>query len=583
MISPEIINWIKVQLTKGADQQTITENLLKQGWTQEDINIIFQSVPVFSNNPDRSTSQEISPPTAILPTETPTNNISFGKTILKILLVLLLFGLLPIIYKILERFLFISFIPSFYLISLIILLSTFFAFTLIISKKLGNIHPLFILLVSLGSGGLIFWGNMILCSLTMLIPCQQSSLFSPLAILFTIDVNGVLLFGYFFASIFIRYRKDKGYSLMIPSISLIIVFIIILVIIIFPNIRSYITQEATKNISDYQKIPDLQPTKQIDITQKQNKIPFKQSLELALAKAKEYDSGVKTSIIRLAEPGEANVYIQSGFTKIVPIPGKDTIIGETSNKNNVTVIIDGDTGQIKDSYKFAYDMGEKGIDDFSDFNYGPLEAVNLIKATEKYKRYKEKVPKDNGLIAWFKPTEKPYHWEIWTNANVNNELYQVRFFVSTQDLSIQKAILDLGKNQEIPVNNKTLPNNIDPTGGKVYYDKELNFTIKYPSSYILDHESFRDNAGQLYCSFYPSQPTDIIKETIIKENSPKITKVKVSTNNSDIKDKPYITQEAYYLITQDKFPKLEFKCFNFQEKYREIIEQMLLTIEFTDY
>ncbi len=409
----------------------------------------------------------------------PSSKNNFGKSVLKILLVLFIFGLLPIIYKILVRFLFISSIPSFYLLSLIILLSSFFSITLIISKKLGNIHPLFVLLVSIVSVAIIFYGNLVLCSIAMLIPCEKSSLFTPLAILFTVDIHGVILLGYFLGSLFIKFRKENSYNLKIPSIFLIIVTIMSVVILITPNIRSYITQEAMKKISGYQKIVDSQPAKREAITQNQNKIPFKQSLELALTKAREYDNEVKTSFVSLAMGGETDADIQAGFTKVIPIPGKDIIIYETSEKNLVKVIIDGDTGMIKDSYKFAYGLGEKGIDDFIDLNYGPIEAVNLIKATEKYKRYKEKVIKDDALVVQFKPTEKPY-WEIWTNAHIDNELYEVRFFVSTQDLSIQKAILDLGENQELPVNNNKLPPDIDPTGGNTYYNKNLNFTIKYP-------------------------------------------------------------------------------------------------------
>jgi len=361
------------------------------------------------------------------------------------------------------------------------------------------------------------------------------------------------------------------------------------VIFITPNIRSYITQEATKNISGYQKIADKTPEKQETSTKNRSKIPFKQSLELALAKAREYDSGVKTSIIRLAEPGEADYYIQAGFTKIVPIPGKDVVIGETSDKNNVTIIIDGDSGMIKDSYKFTYIGGEKGIDDFSDFNYGIFEAVNLIKTTEKYKRFKEKVPKDNVLVAWFKPTEKPYRWEIWTNAHVGNELYQVRFFVSTKDLSIIKAVLDLGKNQEVPINNNKLPADIESNGGLTFYDKNLNFTIKYPTSLVFNDDGLQDKSNKLRCGFVNHLGTEpelkILKETVIKEQNPKIVKLKVvQTNNSvnSVLNMPYINQEALYLITQDGFPQIELRCYTFQEDNRYIIEQMLLTLEFTD-
>jgi len=516
-----------------------------------------------------------------------TSKDSFGRNILKILLVIFLFGLLPIILKILDRFLFVSFIPLFYLLSRIIIFCTFFSLTLIISKKLGNIHPLFVLLISFISGSLIFLGNVFFCSIAMLIPCEQTSLFSPLAILFTIDVNSVVLLGYSFALLFIWNRKNNSFNLKIPSLFLIILITISLVVLFTPDIHSYITRQAIKNISGYQKISDSQPVKQEVNTQKQNKIPFKQSLELALAKARKYDSEVKTSSIRLAQLGEADVYIQSGFTKIVPIPGKDVVISESSDKNNVTIVIDGDSGVIKDSYKFTYSMGEKGIDDFSDFIYGPDEAVNLIKTTEKYKKFKEKAPKDNGLVVWFKPTEKPYYWEIWTNAKTNNDFYEVRFFVSTKDLSIKKAILNLGKNQETPINNNKLPVDIESNGGLTFYDKNLNFTIKYPTSLIFSDDGFQDKSNKLRCGFIDHLGTElkILKETVIKEQNPKIVKLKVipaSNSTNSVLNMPYINQEALYLITQEGFPQIELRCYTFQEDYRYIIEQMLLTLEFTD-
>jgi hypothetical protein len=463
----------------------------------------------------------------------------------------------------------------------------FFSTTLIISKKLGNIHPFLMLLVSVASITVIFYLNLALCSLAMLIPCERSSLFTPFAILFMVDINGIAFLSYFLGSMFVKHYKEKSCSLIIPTAYLII-FLIGLILVNTSHVKSYIMQEVTKEMLNFQKIEDVPSAKQETTLNNKSKIAFKQSLQLALDKAKTYDSKVKTSFVSLARGGENESDIQAGFTKIVPRPGIDIIIFETSQKNLVKVIIDGDTGMIKDSYKFAYGLGEEGIEDFSDFNYGPDEAVRLIKTTEKYKKYKEKVTTNDPLVVQFKPTKKPYYWEIWTNAHVNNELYQVSFLISTKDLSIQKAILDLGKNQEIPVNNHNLPFDIDPTGGKTYFNKNYNFTIKYPSNLIIDEiDGLHDESNQLRCNFIDYRATDyqILHETVIKEQSPKIAKLKIVPTKDmedSIMNMPYVQQEALYLITQASFPQVELRCYKFQENYRNTVEQILLTLEFTD-
>lgn len=447
MVTPELVNWVKEQLSKGIDRQIVIENLLKSGHTKENIDLIFSSLSLSSVDQQNSINTEnpLSNNQPVM-SKPAFSKKSIGKTILKIFLLLILFGLLPIIINFLDRFLFISYIPVFYLISSVILFISYFSITLIISKKLGNVHPIIVILISIMSVIIVFLSNIFFCSMAMLIPCEQSSLFTPLAILFTIDVNVILFLGYLFGLMFIKSRKDKGYSLKIPSTFLIIVSIAIFAIFYIPNIRSYFSQELNKKISGYQKIPNSQLVKKNATIQNQNKIPFKQSLDLALTVAREYDSEVKTSLVELAMKGEYDYFAESGLTKVAPIPEKDVLVFHTSDKNFVTVVIDGDSGQIKDSYKISYHDRENGIDDFSDFNYGPVEALNLIKNTEEYKKYNEKVPNVEGFVVWFKPTEKPYYWEIWTNSRVNNDLYEVRFFVSTQDLSIQKVDLDLGDN-----------------------------------------------------------------------------------------------------------------------------------------
>ncbi len=81
--------------------------------------------------------------------------------------------------------------------------------------------------------------------------------------------------------------------------------------------------------------------------------------------------------------------------------------------------------------------------------------------------------------------------------------------------------------------------------------------------------------------YYPTG-FKILQETVLKEKIPKIIRLRVEPTDKSLEDMSYISKEADYLITQDGFPQTEFRCFIFQETYRNIIEQMLLTLEFTD-